>query len=516
MSQSKSLSLPVAALLLLLLLLAAGVRVAGLKLGTPDFEPVRQYHSALIARYLQHMGDDSLPTWERQIINSTVQPIHEPPVMESLAIAGYSLLGQEKLWIPRAFAALSWLCGGLILFFLLARLFPPNAALVGAAFFLLAPYGIGQSLSFQPDALVLALGLAACLSILNFHEDSSRRNLLKAAAWCAVAILIKTQIVFLIAGAYAGLGLRRGSLTRLVTHRENWLFALIALVPGLLYVTANMIVGGILAQRGVIPGLLLEPGFYISWLYNLDRVIGFPLLLLALLGTLLLRGDRLALTLGLWGGYLLFGMVFTFHFATHPYYHVAAFPAVALGLTGLAVPALGALTEQRALIRIPGVALLLVFLLVVTLAPTLRGFGKPGVDGRAEAYAEIGRLVNHSQRTLMLTEHQGFPLMYYAKITGDFWPTKWALAVMKGGLKSIASRKSQSGHSDEDVVQRFAEYATRKPEFFVITNKEELSPTLENFLAERFPLLAATEVYKIYDLRNPLTDRLSTGSEIAR
>jgi len=494
-------------LLLLLFLIAAGVRGAGLKLGMPEFQPVRQYHSALIARYLQHLGDTELPVWEREIIDQTVQPIHEPPVMETLAIAGFHLLGQERMWLPRAIAMLAWLAGAAVLYRLLARVFTPAAALAGVAFFLFLPYGIGQSLSFQPDSLALALALAGILAIYRFHLDPTRKRLIAAAIWCAVALMVKAQMVFLIAGVYAALGLRRGSLWRLLTHRENWLFAVIVLLPSVLYVSANLALGGISAQRGIIPAALLQPGFYVSWLYNLDRVVGYPALLLALLGTLLLRDDKLALALGLWVGYALLGMVFTFHFATHSYYHVAALPAVAFGLAGLAGPVLQALAGQNARLAVPGMVGLVVLTLALVLAPTLRGFGKIGVDGRAEAYAEIGRLVDHSRRTLMLTEHEGFPLMYYAKIAGEFWPTQWSLAVEKVGLKNIASRENEGKVFVDDVGQRFARFAAMRPEYFVVTNMEEFaaSHALERFLAERYPLLAASEVYRIYDLRSPLT-----------
>lgn len=500
-------------LLLLLFLFAGTLRVAGLKWGMPDFEPVRQYHSALIARYLDHLGDNSLPTWKREIIDRTVQPIHEPPLMETLAIAGYRVLGGEQLWWPRALAAMAWLTAGFLLWRLLARLFEPGAALAGSAFFLLAPYGIQQSLSFQPDSLALALTLLGCLGILRFHQDPSRKHLLRAGILCAIAILVKTQMAFLIAGAYAALALRRGSPWRLVSHRENWLFALIALTPALLYVFINLQLGGISAQRGIIPASLLQPAFYISWLYNIDRVYGYPVFVLALLGTLLLRGDRLAMALGFWAGYLMLGMVFTFHYATHPYYHVSAFPAMAFGLSGLASPLIYAWQAQDRRFAWPGLALLAGLAVVLFLTPTARGYGKPSLDDLAPAYAEIGEHVEHSRRVLMLTESEGFPLMYHAMIAGRLWPNQWILAVERAGLQKIAERGNSDVPYEYDVEARFQQFAAERPEYFVVTALHEFTPALQAYLTQHYPLLTATDVYRIYDLRMPLNSRQSSFTQ---
>lgn len=490
---------------LLLLITASGLRIAGLRLGMPDFEPVRQYHSALIARYLANLGNDNLPAWERDVIKQTMQPIHEPPIMESLAVSGYKLLGSEQLWWPRALASISWIAGGFVLWRLLQQLFSPGAALFGTAFYLLAPYGIRQSLSFQPDSLALAITLAACLGILRFHRAPNQANLFRAALICAVAVLVKTQFVFLIAGVYAALGLLRGSLWRLLSHRDNLLFALLALAPVVLYLIINMQMGGIAAQRGIIPAALIQPSFYISWLYNLDKVYGFPIFIMGLIGTILLRGETLAMALGLWGGYLVLGMVFTFHFATHTYYQVSAFPALAFGLAGLATPLIESWRGQQKRFAVSGLLLVGGLSLLLLMAPTIKEFGKPGIESRAEAYSEIGRLIEHSRRVLMLTESEGFPLMYHAKIAGDLWPTQWSLAVEQAGYKSIAQRDTEGTYFEYEVAERFARYAQLAPEFFVITKLHEFAPSLERYLAQSYPLLAATDVYRIYDLRKPFS-----------
>ncbi len=493
-------------LLLLVFVLAAGVRVAGLVKGAPEYQPVRQYHSALIARYLDHLGRDGLPAWKSEVVQETAQPIHEPPLMEGLAVLGKRILGSESLQVPRAFAALAWLAGGALLFLLLRRYFPPEAALVGTAFYLFIPSGVRQSLSFQPDALMLALGLASALMIHRYYVSPTGRRLLSGALVCALAILLKTQIVFLVVGVFLALGLRRLSLPRLMVNRRAWLFGLIAVGPAAIYVTANMLLGGIVAQRGIVPAALLEPGFYVSWLYNLDYVLGFPTLILAGVGLLLLRGDALAMQIGLWAGYVLLGVVFTFHFATHSYYHMAVLPAAAFGIASLATPLVETLGRRGGVWRKPVLAGVAALALVLAVAPVLRSFGDGEERRMGRAYAEIGEKVGHSTRVLMLTRHEGFPLMYHGWLSGWLWPNQWIRAVEEVGLQGIAARQSEQHRFTLDVGRRFEEYAERKPEFFVITDLDEFenAPELGQFLAARFPLVARGDRYLIYDLRAPL------------
>ena len=135
----------------LLFALALGVRLYGIAEPPMDFQPVRQYHSALLARGFYEW----LSTGELR----TLPPdgVIEPPIMESAASFAYYLSGGEHLWIPRLLSAACWMVGGMFLYLLARGAFSsPNAALFSTAFYLLDPFGVLPSRAFMPEALMVA------------------------------------------------------------------------------------------------------------------------------------------------------------------------------------------------------------------------------------------------------------------------------------------------------------------------------------------------------------------------
>ena len=70
-----------------------------------DFYPVRQYHSALLARgffeWLLTGELDTLPP----------DGIIEPPILELVTSFSYLIFGEEHLWIPRLLSTSFWLVG---------------------------------------------------------------------------------------------------------------------------------------------------------------------------------------------------------------------------------------------------------------------------------------------------------------------------------------------------------------------------------------------------------------------
>jgi hypothetical protein len=177
--------------LLLPLLVAAGaIRINFLD--ESRFIAERQYRSALIARahYLSSTAD---PTdRHRQIaeVSAKRMGLLEPPVMETLAVAAYRVVGGEKLWIPRALSSLFWLTGSVFLFFLARRFTSDLAALTASAYFLFLPLGVSVSISFLPDALMLMLFIASLLSIVQHEDSPSSMLLVLAGAFSAACVLV--------------------------------------------------------------------------------------------------------------------------------------------------------------------------------------------------------------------------------------------------------------------------------------------------------------------------------------
>src|SRR5215218_8987318 len=78
------------------------------RIGEPlfDFSPVRQYHSALLARGFYE--------WLLTGDLKTLPPdgIIEPPILELGSSLAFLLTGGEHLWIPRLLSASFWMVGG--------------------------------------------------------------------------------------------------------------------------------------------------------------------------------------------------------------------------------------------------------------------------------------------------------------------------------------------------------------------------------------------------------------------
>ncbi|HOW07605.1 MAG TPA: glycosyltransferase family 39 protein, partial [Flexilinea sp.] len=127
-----------------------------------DFHPARQFHSALIARSYFLKDNGNLPgksaDYQHEAeMRGSQEPRIEPPIMERLAAWGYKIIGDADLRVPRAISIVFWLIGGIGLFRLCRQFLGITGSLVGFGFFLLFPYTIFASRSFQPDPLMVAL-----------------------------------------------------------------------------------------------------------------------------------------------------------------------------------------------------------------------------------------------------------------------------------------------------------------------------------------------------------------------
>src|SRR5512134_1074078 len=124
-----------------------------------DFHPTRQLLSAIKARGLYYETQpDGIPTWklERAIRFAKLKADVEPVVFERLVAFTYGFTG-EQLWIARIYSSLFWLTGGLFLFLLAREFVSFEGALVSTAYYLIFPYAIMGSRSFQPDPLMVML-----------------------------------------------------------------------------------------------------------------------------------------------------------------------------------------------------------------------------------------------------------------------------------------------------------------------------------------------------------------------
>ena len=406
--------------LLLVLALVAALAPRLYRIASPplEFHPTRQFHSALIARSLYLDWFASGDTGRAEVARQARADYIEPPIMETAAAIAYGAGGGENLVYPRIISVLCWLVGAVLLYVICREGISRDAALIAAAYFLLAPYTIPASRSFQPEPLMVAMMLAAVLAMLRHRRAPSVRLFALAAGLSALAILVKPVAVFPLWGAFLISGAMSDGLGTTLRNRRTWLFAGISLLPSAVYYVYGLFGADFLAEQTsgrFLPELLLWPEYWSGWLKQAarvvgtganrgagDLVIGTTVLVAALVGVTLVR-DRLmrALVVGLLAGYVLFGLVFTWHIHTHDYYSLMLVPIVAMPLGALLAEPLawarGHGRYRAALVWTAYAGIILLLALTDGLRST-RAMDWKAADSLVSTSREIGERIDHSAR----------------------------------------------------------------------------------------------------------------------
>lgn len=480
--------------LLILLTFAAGAFLRLYDITDPplDFHATRQLFGAIRARAIYYQTAPGIPQWQREMAYSqlTNEAQLEPLLLENLTAYAYQFTGEEP-GVGRAFSGLFWLVGGLFLFLFSKQLHQSTlAAYLTLIFYLFLPYAVSASRSFQPDPLMVMFILAFWWAM----QHSLRATGWPAWAWTALAgllgglaIYVKLTAFFFVAGSALGLLLAQGSLLAAIKRPQTWLLLALGALPGSLYLYDGLVANTFLAQHfgnRTLPELWISPFFYLRWLDKLDNLIPLMPLVLSLAGALLFANPRAQTVLAsLWGGYLLFGLVQTYHIASHDYYSLPVIPMAGLGIAPLAAEMVRAAWSRadRALLRV-GLAGLGIFTAIAWMSFAYLNLRLDDYRQQAAVFAEIGEVLQHQPGVVALTTDYGYPLQYYG-----WQPTsRWPLA------ESIWN------------FERDFESRTFEKVFFIVTDFDELKrqPELAARL-EQLAIIAETRDYVIYDLKQP-------------
>ena len=482
--------------LVLIFGLAFAIRLYDLTDLPLDFHPTRQLLSAMKARALYYQTQpDGIPTWQLQagIELSKLKADVEPVIFERLVAFTYHFTG-EQVWVARIYSSLFWMIGGVFLFLLARELVSFEGALFAAAYYLLFPYGVIGSRSFQPDPLMVMLILSFWWTFLRWVRSSAWHYALLAGLLGGFAILIKFSAAFFIIGAALGLGLSRFTLRELLRNAQVWGMAVLGAIPALAYLYYGVFILGSLGSQfsgRFFPQLLISPLNYLQWATKVDLAAGGLFITLGLLGLFLIKEQRMrGLMTGLWGAYLLYGLIFNYHVATHDYYHLPLIPIVALSLAPLGdwVTARWSETTQGHARSVVYIILLYGLFSVVW---SIRNQMK-AVDYRPEAgmWAEIGEKLAHEPTAMALIPDYGSRLEYYGLTSAGIWPS----------VGELAHKELRSGpRSSEGVFEKWV----RNKSYFLITDFAELKrqPELKARLLG-YPVYAEGEGYIIYQLRD--------------
>jgi hypothetical protein len=482
------------AALILLLGLGLGIRLYDLTDLPLDFHPTRQLLSALKARGMYYETLSDVPADQRSfaIQQWKFRAAIEPEVIERLTAFTYQFTG-EQLWVSRVYSSLFWVIGAFFLFLLARSLTSTDGALVATAFYLLAPYAVTASRSFQPDPLMVMLIIIFWWAVSRWaDEPTSYKWAVIAGLFGGFAIYVKFVAAFFIIGGGLGAILRRESLLAAVRRPQVYIMALLGILPGAAYVVYGVWVAGFLGQQfggRFIPAYFLNPSYYLGWIGMLNHVIGGLALTMGLIGLFFFESEKRRFALGLWGGYALFGLYFNYHISSHDYYSLPLIPIVALSLAPLAdwfFAQLRKLTETRFMrLAVIGILLLGLFATLWNLRAEMKR-----VDYRPEAgmWAEISKLIG-DKNVIGLTQDYGSRLAYWGWKNPTSWPTYGDL-VYHADLRGAKN----------DFEQSFAVTASKK-DLFLVTDFDELKrqPLLKEKLLG-YSISAEGDGYVIFDL----------------
>jgi hypothetical protein len=478
--------------LIVMFLLAALIRRDEIK--APGHLIEREYNSAIFARAFYMAGNDKVEQWQKDIAFAARDelPLLEPPLTEYLVSLIYRTMGREEIWYSRYLTSLFWLIGGIFLYKTVQALISVDAALVTVGYYLFAPWGIIISRSFQPDSLMMMMFMISLYVIVRYFQEPSWRNLILAGIITGIALLIRPLVLFSIFGAFTAMAIYKSGKWYQVFNKQFVVFTFLSLIFPLAFYGYGIYIAGFLqgqADLSFRPYLLPRLEFWTGWFDNGAQVAGHAFLILALLGFFLLRNKLTRfLVAGLAVGYFVFGLFFTFHIHTHPYYHIQLFPLIGICIAPILVTIANML--KKTINVYWWTPVLAVFLISVYFSwRTERSTLYTAVFEDPNLAREIGEVVRHSPRTVFVAYHYGLPLEYYGELAGAPWPIR---------IDDPFYRRPDA--RELSVQERLAGLGFT-PDYFVITDfnlYNRKHQDLQAYLTGSCSVLKETEAYLIY------------------
>lgn len=478
--------------LILMFLLAALIRRDEIK--APGHLVDREYTSAIFARAFYYADNDNVESWEKNVAITTKnqQPILEPPLLEYLVSLIYRVVGQEEMSFGRYLTNLFWLIGGAFMFKIAQKLLSTDSAVFATAYYLFVPMGVIISRSFQPDSLMMMMFLISLYSIILYFENSSTNRLLLSSILAGTTLLLRPLVLFALLCSFLVMSIHKKKSWGAIFDAPFLTFSGISLLIPALYYGYGILIAGFMRWKvatSFLPHLLIKWDFWRGWFEVGVGVAVHSFLVVAILEFFFLpRNLTRALIIGLTISYLLFGVTFTYHIHTHPYYHIQLFPIIGI----CAAPFFVRIT--LALKNLPGkswLAPILTIMLIVLYfsyrevrqSLYIKGFENPNIA------SEIGDLIGHSSQTVFVAYYYGLPLEYYGQFSGAPWPV------------SIDDPFYRSPDEKERSVEERIDSLGFIPEYFVITNFDlynQQHQDLKVYLEENCSVTAQTDQYLIY------------------
>lgn len=479
--------------ILFIILLALGGLLRLIDITDPplDFHSSRQLRNSLVARDIYYSLLPSATTEQRELASSFASAVgkYEPPVIESIVAVTYLFTGGENIASARIWETLFWILAGIALFDLMRRAVSPWAALIGLAYYLVLPFSVEVSRSFQPDPLMTSAFVIGIYFLYRWSEEQIWKWAILAGIFLGFATFVKIVIAFFVGAAAIALVLF--TLKKdFWKSKQVWVMAAIMVLPALLfYVLLNQGRSTEYFFSWTVSLIKLISGsdFYTKWLAFIGSLFGFTMIFLSIAGGFLATPRLRWLLISLWIGYLLYGLTLPFQMYTHSYYHIQLIPIVALGLAA----ALNPLIESAAVQSVAGrVGFIAVIVAVIGFQSWVSRSVLVADSFRHEPafWQQVGEAIPTDAKVVGLTQDYGFRLMLYGWRKVTLWPYSTELAEVRNGKVDFANR------FDELTVGR---------DYFLVTAFGQLDkqPSLKKLL-NAYPIAIEGNGFILYDL-NP-------------
>lgn len=468
-----------------------------------DFNATRQMRSALIARGMYYQNLTTVPTWQRDMAVSQWhgEGVIEPQILEWLVAQTYRLVGGEHLWIARLYSIAFWIVGGIAVYGLARELSSADGAVGAVALYLFLPFGAIASRSFQPEALMIMFFSWALWAMVRWRRLNTWGLAIATGLLMGAAILVKAPIAIPLFVTFLSISILGSGLKATLRHLQFWLVPVLAVLPyaaflGYEFAPTGSLYGGL--NYRFFPSQLITPIFYVRWLLKIQGTLGAGALTAGLAGLLFMLGAARpikALALGLWLGYLAYGLSLSYFIASHDYYQLPLLPIVAVSAAPLAAAILGWLASVRPAWWYRSAIVALLALAVALQSWQIR-YTLVSTDFRGQVafWQALGDKLRGS-KVMALTSDYGYSLEYWGWTNPSFWPSLGDLA-----LSELA------GHNQSTVQGEFDMHASGA-RYFLVTDLDEYArqPDTQTFFDSHFALVEKGNGYLLYDLTQPKT-----------
>jgi hypothetical protein len=479
------------------LLILGGFAIRMLDLTDPplDYHPSRQLFSYTIARGLYYqMAPDTDPDLRAKAIAAgEATDRYEPRIQEGIVAFLYLITGGERFWIARIWTSLAWMIGGVVLFILAARISSDYGALFSLGYFLFLPFGIQASRSFQPDVLMTVALVVTAYFFYEWSNDCSWRWSLLAGSIGSISVLLKAQGIFAVTFIAILTTLMTMKIKDVIRNPQVWVMAgVMTIIPGVYYLGPWVVGGGAYFRNFTIAmsRLLSDPGFFVWWANFIHGFMDMGVIVLALIGTMIMRDKGKPISLGLWIGYLMLGLFFPWQIWTHDYYSLTLIPTVAIGLAPIGERLVNGASKQSPIWR---VGFFVICLAAIAYPAWTARSALLGKDYRNEstAWKNMGEELPDDGKIIALTHDYGWRLQYWGYIPVSLWPYNAdnELHIARGG------------NFGTDFKAYF-EDLTESYDYFLVTAYSELNaqPELKELLETEYPVVQRGNGYVLYSL----------------